>query len=105
MSDTSKEPLTVDEVVTPSFERLVSSLYTAIMYSLGELKLQGVPETPANLTLARFNLGLLYILREKCRGNLTEEESEFLASMTENAEKAIAAHVYPETKEGDAARS
>ncbi len=104
MNDSGREHLTVDEVIGPSFERLVASLYSAVMYNLGELKLRGVPDAPADISLARFNLGLLRLLQEKCRGNLTEKEAGLLASMIENAEKAIAAHADDESDASDAAR-
>ncbi len=106
MNDSAPERIiTVGEIFVPSFERLVSSIYSAVMYSLGEIKLRGAPDAPVDITLARFNLGLLHLLEEKCRGNLTEEEERFLASMIENAERAIAAHLPDEPEETNAACS
>jgi len=84
--------LSVSDVAAPSFERLVSSLYSAVLYNLGEIKVLGMPETPENLLLARFNLGLLIILKEKCRGNLTDDEAQFLEMIISNAQEAIAKH-------------
>ncbi len=103
-NDSAPERFAASELIVPSFERLVSSLYSAVMYNLGELKLRGVPDAPVDLTLARFNLGLLHLLEEKCRGNLTEKEAGFLSSVIENAEQAIAAHTGNGNDASDAAR-
>jgi len=83
---------TVADIVSPSFERLVASLYSAVLYNLGELQLRGVPDAPEDLMLARFNLGLLEVLREKCRGNLTDEEQRLIEGLIAQAREAVAKH-------------
>jgi hypothetical protein len=83
---------TVAEVLTPTFTSLVSSVYSAILYNLGELKLRGAAEVPINLDLARFNLGLLEMLREKSRGNLTDDEALFLAETIATAKIFLEKH-------------
>jgi len=83
---------TVAEVLTPSFTSLVSSVYSAVLYNLGELKLRGAAEVTINIDLARFNLGLLETLRDKSTGNLTDDEALFLAETIANAKIFIQKH-------------
>ncbi|HSA32884.1 MAG TPA: DUF1844 domain-containing protein [bacterium] len=82
----------LEEVLTPTFLSLVSSMYSAVLYSLGELKLHGAPDTAPNLDMARFNIGLLEILREKSVGNLSAEEARFLDDTIANAQAFLDKH-------------
>ncbi|HOW52164.1 MAG TPA: DUF1844 domain-containing protein [bacterium] len=89
---TAPRSATVAEVLTPSFTSLVSSVYSAVLYNLGELKLRGAAEVTVNIDLARFNLGLLETLRDKSAGNLTDDEALFLAETIANAKIFIQKH-------------
>lgn len=80
-NDTKAE---LSSVVDPSFESLVSSVYSAVLLNLGEIKVKGVGGMNENLEIAKFNIGLLKMLDEKTKGNLTEEENSY-ASPTRRA--------------------
>jgi hypothetical protein len=74
MSDESKP--TID------FYTFVLSLGSSAFVHLGDAP---HPETgeavPPNLSLARQTIDLLEVLREKTRGNLTDEEGKFLENL------------------------
>lgn len=89
---TAPRSATVAEVLTPTFASLVSSVYSAVLYNLGEIKIRGAAEVTVNLDLARFNLGLLKMLKEKSAGNLAAEESRFLDDAIANAQLFIDKH-------------
>lgn len=69
------------QVVEPSFQSLVSSIYSAIMLNLGQLKVKGAGEIGENIEMSRFNLKLLEMLGEKTKGNLNQEEEIFLKNL------------------------
>jgi hypothetical protein len=62
----------------PSFTILVSSLSMQAMISLGKLESPLSGKKEENLEQARFLIDTLGILKDKTKGNLTEEETRFL---------------------------
>lgn len=69
MEKESKTPL------TPSFSSLVVSIASAALVKIG---LDPKLKEEKNLSLARYNIDLLSLLKEKTVNNLTEEESKLL---------------------------
>ena len=55
MDNESKAELS--SIVSPSFESLVSSVYSAILLNLGEIKVKGAGEVSENLEIAKFIFG------------------------------------------------
>ncbi|MBR4490638.1 DUF1844 domain-containing protein [bacterium] len=88
-NDTKAE---LSSVVDPSFESLVSSVYSAVLLNLGEIKVKGVGGMNENLEIARFNIGLLKMLDEKTKGNLTEEENSYLQGVILNSMEKLREH-------------
>jgi len=82
--------------IKPDFSRLVSSLYSAIRYNLGDIKVKGLKSQDTNLEMARFNLDLLEVLALKTEGNLTDEEDILLKDIISEAKLAIASHLKEE---------
>lgn len=50
--------------------------------SLGLVPQPGTEKLEKNLELARFNIDLLLVLRDKTNNNLTDDEKRFLESVT-----------------------
>lgn len=82
----------LSSIVSPSFESLVSSVYSAVLLNLGEIKVKGVEEVSKNLEIAEFNIGLLKMLEEKTKGNLSEEENSYLHGVILNSVEKLREH-------------
>ena len=90
MGNESKTELS--SIVSPSFESLVSSVYSAVLLNLGEIKVKGAGEVSVNLEIAEFNIGLLKMLEEKTKGNLTDEENSYLHGVILNSMEKLREH-------------
>ncbi|MBP5202565.1 DUF1844 domain-containing protein [bacterium] len=90
MGNESKAELS--SIVSPSFESLVSSVYSAVLLNLGEIKVKGAGEVSVNLEIAEFNIGLLKMLEEKTKGNLTDEENSYLHGVILNSMEKLREH-------------
>lgn len=82
----------LSSIVNPSFESLVSSVYSAVLLNLGEIKVKGVGGMNENIEIAKFNIGLLKMLDEKTKGNLTEEENSYLQGVILNSMEKLREH-------------
>ncbi|HNW82162.1 MAG TPA: DUF1844 domain-containing protein [bacterium] len=80
-------------IVNPSFESLVSSVYSAVLFNLGEIKVKGMDTVCDSLEMAKFNIGLLEMLEEKTKGNLTDEENSYLQSILANSRERLSEHL------------
>lgn len=60
------------------FSGLVSVLASQAFYALGVFRLDEKDEREPDFTLAKFNIDLLGLLEEKCKGNLSDDESKML---------------------------
>jgi hypothetical protein len=63
----------------PSFLDLVMSLQMGAMVNLGMVQTEDGRRSPTNLPAAKDSIDLLDVLKEKTKGNLTEEESGILS--------------------------
>ena len=63
----------------PSFLDLVMSLQMGTMVNLGMVQAGDGRQSPVNLPAAKDSIDLLDILKEKTKGNLTEEETNVLS--------------------------
>ncbi|MBP5405706.1 DUF1844 domain-containing protein [bacterium] len=82
----------LSSIVSPSFESLVSSVYSAVLLNLGEIKVKGVGGMNENIEIAKFNIGLLKMLEEKTKGNLTDEENSYLQGVILNSVEKLREH-------------
>jgi hypothetical protein len=80
MSDENDEN---DESEIPGidFATFVMSLASSVLVHLGELEHPDTRERTANLPLAKQTIDILGMLREKSRGNLTQEEAQVLDNL------------------------
>ena len=62
----------------PDFFNYIQGFVTQIMIHLGEVENPLAQKKTLNLDLAKYSIDLLDMIREKTRGNLTEEEDTFL---------------------------
>ena len=60
------------------FSGLVSVLASQAFYALGVFRLDEKDEREPDFGMAKFNIDLLGILEEKCKGNLSDDESKML---------------------------
>ena len=65
-----------------NFSGLVSMLATQAFYALGLIRPEGDEnkQVEPDWQIAKFNIDMLGMLEEKCKGNLTEEEAGLLKS-------------------------
>ena len=65
-----------------NFSGLVSMLATQAFYALGLIRPEGDEEKQVepDWQIAKFNIDMLGMLEEKCKGNLTDEEASLLKS-------------------------
>ena len=82
----------LSSIVSPSFESLVSSVYSAVLLNLGEIKVKGVGGLNENIEIAKFNIGLLKMLEEKTKGNLTDDENSYLQGVILNSVEKLREH-------------
>lgn len=66
------------------FSTLVVSLASSGYLSLGEIPDPSGAEPVVNMDLARHSIDLLLVLRDKTRGNLTDEESMLLTKFIQD---------------------
>ena len=60
------------------FTGLVSMLATQAFFSLGIIRSEEDKDTPPDLRLAQYNIDMLDIIKEKTKGNLSDEEDKFI---------------------------
>ena len=60
------------------FSGLISILASQAFYALGMFRMDEKDEHEPDFALAKFNIDLLGLLEEKCKGNLSGEESKML---------------------------
>ncbi len=77
---TAKEPQAIapDEV---DFSTFVLSLATGALISMGVAPDPITKKTQKNLAIAKQNIDILGIMKEKTRGNLTPDESKLIESL------------------------
>ena len=68
------------ELPPADFSGLVSILASQAFYALGVFKMDEKDERQPDFEMAKFNIDMLGILEEKCKGNLSDEESKMLKS-------------------------
>jgi hypothetical protein len=78
--ETKEEPL--PPMPEANFSGLVSMLATQAFYALGLIRPEGDEDKQVepDWQIAKFNIDMLGMLEEKCKGNLTEEEAGLLKS-------------------------
>ncbi len=64
-----------------NFSTLLLSLASSAVLSLGLEKNPQTGQLEKDLDLARFNIDMLKLLKEKTKGNLTNDEQQFLDSI------------------------
>lgn len=60
------------------FSGLVSVLASQAFYALGVFRADEKEQREPDFAMAKFNIDMLGILEEKCKGNLSDEESKML---------------------------
>jgi hypothetical protein len=63
------------------FATFILSLTTSALYHFGELPHPDSGQTEANLPLAKQSIDIIAMLRDKTRGNLTDEEARLIDSL------------------------
>ena len=82
MSETEQEKdPQKDDMPEIDFGVFVMSLASSVLVHLGEIAHPDAPGRAANLPLAKQTVDILGMLREKTRGNLTQEEAQLLDNL------------------------
>jgi len=79
-----------------NFLTLVQSYRIQSLYCLGMLKLPGTEEAQVNLDAAKHNIDMLGVIEEKTKGNLNEEEQQFLGQILHEVRMAYVQMASPE---------
>ncbi len=66
---------------TLNFSTFILSLSTSVLVNLGELPDPISNEKRVDLTLAKHSIDVLEMLKEKTKGNLTEEEDRLITNI------------------------
>ncbi len=69
------------EKMDASLSVLIMSLGSSALMALGLAPDPGTNQTKVDKNMARFNIDLLIVLKEKTNGNLTSDEAKFLDSL------------------------
>jgi hypothetical protein len=77
-SETHKEPGALPEV---DFGVFVMSLASSVLVHLGEIQHPDSQKPEPNVPLAKQTIDILGMLRDKTRGNLTQEEAQLLDNL------------------------
>jgi hypothetical protein len=66
---------------TVDFSALVLGFSSAALYYMGEATVEGRAPGQKNLPLARQNIDIILMLRDKTKGNLTADEEKLLTQL------------------------
>jgi hypothetical protein len=76
--ETKQPPPPLPQITFPAF---LLSLNTSALIHMGLIPIPGTDQTEENLPLAKQNIDLLDLIKEKTRGNLTREEEDLLDNL------------------------
>jgi hypothetical protein len=81
--DTVKQPTqeTKQQIPEASFNLFISSLATQILINLGEMTSPFNKKKEQDLDQAKFTLDTLQIIKDKTKGNLTDDETKYLDTL------------------------
>jgi hypothetical protein len=68
------------EMPPANFETLISTFATQALFAMGAIPDPRSGQRMQNMDLARHNIDMLGVLEEKTKGNITQEQSDMLAS-------------------------
>jgi hypothetical protein len=71
----------VDDKFEASLSTLILSIGSSAAMAMGLAPDPGTGKSEKNLEMARFNIDLLLVLKQKTKNNLSQEESQFLESI------------------------
>ena len=66
------------ETATVDFTALIMGFSSAALYYMGEAPLEGKGAPTKNLALARQNIDIIAMLKDKTRGNLSDDEAKLV---------------------------
>ena len=72
------------EKLEASFSMLAMSIASSALMSMGLTPDPNTGKTESDKNVARFNVDLLVMLKEKTKANLTQEESDFLSQILQD---------------------
>lgn len=69
---------------TTQFSQLVLGFSSAALYALGKVDVEERKINRVNLSLAKHNIDILEMIREKTKGNLTGEEEKLILQVIQD---------------------
>jgi hypothetical protein len=63
---------------TVDFQDLIMGFSSAALYYMEETAVEGKAKATKNMVLARQNIDIILILKEKTKGNLSDDESQMI---------------------------
>lgn len=79
------------------FSGLVSLLASQAFYALGVFRMDENDDREPDFAMAKYNIDLLGVLEDKCKGTLSDDEAHMLKSTLDQARMAFV-HVSSESK-------
>ncbi len=79
--ETQEKPPTPTELPEITFPAFLLSLNTSALIHLGLIQVPGTDGIEKNLPLAKQTIDLLNLIKEKTRGNLSQEEADLLDNL------------------------
>jgi hypothetical protein len=70
-----------EKMSPPDFSSFVFSISTTVLMDLGEIEHPIEKEKKVNLTMAKHSIDVLDMLKDKTKGNLTEQESALIENI------------------------
>ncbi len=79
------------EIPPASFQFLVSSIATQVMFAMGQIPDPNTGQAMVDLELAKHHIDMLSVLDEKTKGNLSDDESKMLTEALHQLRMAFVA--------------
>ena len=79
------------EIPPASFQFLVSSIATQVMFAMGQIPDPNTGQAMVDLELAKHHIDMLGVLNEKTKGNLSTDESKMLTEALHQLRMAFVA--------------
>ncbi|NLB34675.1 MAG: DUF1844 domain-containing protein [Elusimicrobia bacterium] len=84
------EDKTIIDQIDPHFFNLIMSLSQTALFGMGKISHPQTGEIEKDMELARVNIDIIHMFKEKTKGNLTEKEKEIITDTLMNLQLTFA---------------
>lgn len=90
MTETSTDSTSSKKAL--NFSQLILGFSSAALLYLGETSIEGKENPAINLPLAKYNIDIIKLLKEKSKGNLSEEEEKLINDVITDLQLKYSSH-------------